>query len=153
MAKRQQTSDLSNIIPADVKPPSSPEIEASVLGAMLIEKEAVAKAIEILDEDSFYIKEHKLIFDAMTHLFQSGEPVDTVTVYEELRKRGQLEETGGAVYLSRLSQNITSAANIEFHSKIIVEKQILRNLITNCHQIASSAYSGSEDAFDILDDC
>ena len=151
MAKRQPDTDLTKIIPADVKPPSVPEIEASVLGAMLIEKEAVAKAIELLDEDSFYLKQHRLIYDAMVHLFQSAEPVDTVTVYEELKKRNLLEESGGAVYLSKLSQNISSAANIEFHAKIIVEKQILRNLITHSHQIAHSAYSGSEDAFDILD--
>jgi replicative DNA helicase len=151
MQKKQQNTDLSKIIPADVKPPSVPEIEASVLGAMLIEKEAVAKAIELLDNDSFYLKEHRLIYDAMTHLFQSGEPVDTVTVYEELRKRNQTEDTGGPVYLSRLSQNISSAANIEFHAKIIIEKQILRNLIRHSHEIASSAYNGSEDAFDILD--
>jgi replicative DNA helicase len=149
--KRQQNSDIMKIIPADVKPPSVPEIEASVLGAMLIEKEAVAKAIEILDSDSFYLKEHRLIYDAMVHLFQSGEPVDTVTVYEELRKRDHIDDSGGPVYLSKLSQNISSAANIEFHAKIIVEKQILRNLITHSHQIAASAYMGNEDAFDILD--
>jgi replicative DNA helicase len=151
MTKKQDNTELMKIVPADVKPPAVPEIEASVLGAMLIEKEAVAKAIELLDIDSFYLKQHRLIYDAMTHLFQSGEPVDTVTVYEELRKRNQGEEVGGPVYLSKLSQNITSAANIEFHAKIIIEKQILRNLITNSHQIASAAYNGSEDAFDILD--
>jgi replicative DNA helicase len=150
MAKKQNT-DLMKITPADVKPPSVPEIEASVLGAMLIEKEAVAKAIELLDNDSFYIKAHRLIYDAMVHLFQSGEPVDTVTVYEELRKRNQTEEVGGPVYLSKLSQNISSAANIEFHAKIVIEKQILRNLISHSHEIASAAYNGSEDAFDILD--
>lgn len=151
MAKRQTGNDLTKIIPADVKPPAVPEIEASVLGAILIEKEAAAKAVELLDSDSFYLKEHRLIYDVMVHLFQSGEPIDTVTVYEELKKRGQIDDAGGAVYLSRLSQNIASAANIEFHAKIIVEKQILRNLITHSHQIAESAYSGSEDAFDILD--
>jgi replicative DNA helicase len=151
MTKKPDNTELMKIVPADVKPPAVPEIEASVLGAMLIEKEAVAKAIELLDIDSFYLKQHRLIYDAMTHLFQSGEPVDTVTVYEELRKRNQGEDAGGPVYLSKLSQNITSAANIEFHAKIIIEKQILRNLITHSHQIASAAYNGSEDAFDILD--
>jgi replicative DNA helicase len=142
---------LSSIIPADVKPPSAPEIEAAVLGAMLIEKEAVPKAIELLTPESFYLKEHKLIFSAMISLFQSGEPIDTVTLYDELRKQEKAEAAGGAVYLSKLSQNISSAANVEYHSKIVVEKQILRDLISTAHRIAAMAYTGTEDAFDLLD--
>ncbi len=142
---------LESLAPADVKPPAVPEIEAAVLGAMLIEKEAVPKAIELLSPESFYLTQHKKIFEAMLSLFDSGEPIDTVTLYEELKKRGQTDEVGGAVYLSKLSQNISSAANIEFHSKIILDKQILRGLITSSHEIASAAYAGSEDAFEILD--
>ncbi len=151
MAKTKNNNGIDKLIPADVKPPSAPEIEASVLGAMMIEKEAVPRAIELLTSDSFYLKEHKLIFDSMISLFEAGEPIDTVTLYEELKKRGQIEEVGGAVYLSKLSQNISSAANIEFHAKIILEKEILRGLITSSHQIAKSAYSGTDDAFEILD--
>jgi len=148
---KKPNNGVDQIIPADVKPPAEPEIEASVLGAMLIEKEAVPKALELLSADSFYLKPHKLIYDAMTSLFDAGEPIDTVTVYEELKKRDQLDEVGGAVYLSKLSQNITSAANIEYHAKIIIEKQILRGLISSAHEIARSAYAGADDAFDILD--
>ncbi len=118
---------------------------------MLIEKEAVPKAIELLKTESFYLKEHQLIFEAMVHLFDAGEPIDTVTVYEELKKREQTEVSGGAVYLSKLSQNISSAANIEYHAKIILEKEILRGLISSAHEIARSAYEGTEDAFDLLD--
>ncbi len=152
MAKTKKTNTtIDKLIPADVKPPSAPEIEASVLGAMLIEKEAVPKAIELLKTESFYLKEHQLIFEAMVHLFDTGEPIDTVTVYEELKKREQTEVSGGAVYLSKLSQNISSAANIEYHAKIILEKEILRGLITSAHEIARSAYDGTEDAFDLLD--
>ena len=148
---KKPNNGVDQLIPADVKPPSEPEIEASVLGAMLIEKEAVPKALELLSADSFYLKPHKLIYDAMTSLFDAGEPIDTVTIYEELKKRDQLDEVGGAVYISKLSQNITSAANIEYHSKIIIEKQILRGLISSAHEIARSAYAGADDAFDILD--
>jgi replicative DNA helicase len=144
--------ELDRVIPADVKPPAAPEIEASVLGAMMIEKEAVPKAIELLTAESFYLSEHKKIFEVMISLFESGEPIDTVTLYDELKKREQLDEVGGAVYLSKLSQNISSAANIEYHAKIILEKEILRGLITSSHEIAKAAYSGTEDAFDILDD-
>jgi replicative DNA helicase len=152
MANSKNNNGIESIIPADVKPPAAPEIEASVLGAMLIEKEAVPKAIEMLSTESFYLKEHKLIFEAMVSLFESGEPIDTVTLYEELKKREQLDEVGGAVYISKLSQNISSAANIEYHAKIILEKEILRGLISSSHQIAQAAYAGTEDAFDILDE-
>src|SRR3972149_6350811 len=153
MAKNRNTKyELEKIIPADVKPPAAPEVEAAVLGAMLIEKEAVAKAVEFLTSSVFYIKAHQLIFSAMVALFEAGEPVDTLTVYEELQKREQLDETGGAVYLSKISQNISSAANIEYHAKIILEKEILRNLITSSHAIARAAYQATEDAFDLLDE-
>ena len=154
MAKTSKTyNETSRVIPADVKPPSAPEIEAAVLGAMLIEKEAVPKAIEMLKtKESFYLRQHQMIFDAMISLFEANEPIDTVTLYEELKKRNQVEEVGGAVYLSKLSQNISSAANVEFHAKIIVEKQILRGLISSSHQIAQAAYEGNLDAFEILDD-
>lgn len=152
MAKSKRNITLDKIIPADRKPPAAPEIEAAVLGAMMIEKEAVPKAIELLKTESFYLKEHQLIFDAMIHLFDSGEPIDTVTLYEELSKREQTDQVGGPVYLSKLSQNISSAANVEYHAKIILEKEILRGLISNAHQIAQSAYDATEDAFDLLDD-
>ncbi len=148
---KNYNEDISKLIPADVKPPAATDIEASVLGAMMIEREAVPKAIELLSTESFYLRQHKLIFDAMISLFESGEPIDTVTLYEELKKREQAEEAGGAVYLSKLSQNISSAANIEYHAKIILEKEILRGLISSSHQIAKAAYDGTEDAFDILD--
>jgi replicative DNA helicase len=153
MAKLKKSNNRNNkVVPADVKPPAAPEIEASVLGAMMIEKEAVPKAIELLKPESFYLKSHSLIYEAMLSLFESDEPIDTVTLYEELKKREQLDEVGGAVYLSNLSQNISSAANIEYHAKIILEKQILRGLITSSHDIARAAYEGTNDAFDILDD-
>jgi replicative DNA helicase len=147
-----KNNNLESIVPANVKPPAVPEIEASVLGAMLIEKEAVAKAFELLTPDSFYLKEHKLIYEAMRYLFESSIPIDTVTLYDELKKREQVEEVGGIIYITKLSQNISSAANIEYHAKIILEKEILRGLITSAHEIARSAYSGTDDAFDILDD-
>ncbi|MCK7523239.1 MAG: hypothetical protein MZV64_39030 [Ignavibacteriales bacterium] len=120
---------------------------------MLIEKEAVPKAIEMLTKESFYLRPHQMIFEAMISLFESNEPIDTVTLYEELKKRSQVEEVGGAVYLSKLSQNISSAANVEFHAKIIIEKQILRGLITSCSpNCAELLMKVNLDAFEILDD-
>ena len=156
MAKSKKISNINPTNPsngnnAGMKPPATPEIEASVLGAMMIEKEAVPKALELLKPESFYLTSHRLIYEAMLSLFESSEPIDTVTLYEELKKREQIDEVGGAVYLSQLSQNISSAANIEYHAKIILEKQILRGLITSSHEIAKAAYEGTNDAFDILD--
>ncbi len=152
MLRDKKRNAVDKIIPADVKPPSAPEIEAAVLGAMMIDPQAVPKAIELLTANSFYLREHKQIFEAMLALFEAGEPIDTVTLYNELRRRDEIENIGGAVYLSKLSQNISSAANIEFHAKIILEKEILRGLISSAHEIANSAYAGKEDAFDILDE-
>jgi replicative DNA helicase len=156
MAKSKKINNINPASPsngnnAGMKPPAAPEIEASVLGAMMIEKEAVPKALELLKPESFYLTSHRLIFEAMLSLFESSEPIDTVTLYEELKKREQIDDVGGAVYLSQLSQNISSAANIEYHAKIILEKQILRGLITSSHEIAKAAYEGTNDAFDILD--
>ncbi len=147
----RDTREIPSMVPGGLKPPAVPEIEMSVLGAMMIEKEAVPKAMELLTHESFYIPSHRVIYEAMITLFNSQIPIDTVTLYEELKKSGKLEEAGGAVYLSKLSQNIASAANIEYHAKIVVEKQILRSLITTSHEIARTAYEGAEDAFDLLD--
>lgn len=153
MAKttKKNNSTSQQLINESNLPPSAPEVEQAVLGAMLIEKEAIAKAISILNTESFYKREHQLIYEAMISLFESGEPVDVVTVYEELKKRNQIEQVGGAAYISQLSQNIASAALIETHARILVEKQILRSLIQSAHQIAKDAYDGNQDAFEILD--
>lgn len=151
MAKDKTNFDLQKLESSSVKPPAAPEVEMAVLGAMMIEKEAVPKGIELLTPENFYLKEHKLIFEAIQNLFDANEPVDISTLYEELRKAGHLEQIGGAAYLSKLSQNISSAANIEYHAKIVLEKHILRSLISSSMDIAKSAYDASEDAFDLLD--
>ncbi len=141
MAKaKKENVNLQKLEPASVKPPAVPEVEMAVLGAMLIEKEAVPKAIELLAPENFYLKEHRIIFEAVRNLFEANEPVDTVTLYEELKKSSQIDAVGGAAYLSKLSQNISSAANVEYHAKIILEKFILRSLITSTMEIALSAY-------------
>ena len=133
------------------KPPAVPEVEMAVLGAMLLELEAIPKAIEILKPECFYDKRHRLIFEAMNALYEANEPIDTVSLYEELKKEGKVEDVGGAAYLSKLSQDISSAANIDYHARVVKEKWILRELISTSMTIANSAYEGSEDVFDLLD--
>ena len=119
------------------KMPAAPEIEASLLGSILIDEEAINKITSLLRPEVFYLKEHQVIFQAMLSLIAKNEPVDEVTVYEELKKLKKTEIIGGAVYLSRLSLNISSAANIVYHAKIIYDKFILRKIIAAAKQISS----------------
>lgn len=151
-SKKDKVDSIEKLESASVKPPAAPEVEMAVLGAMMIEKESVPKGIELLTPESFYLKEHRIIFEAIRNLFEANEPVDTVTLYNELKKSGYIDQVGGGAYLSKLTQNISSAANIEYHAKIVLEKHILRSLITASMDIAKSAYEGSDDAFDLLDD-
>ncbi len=144
-------SDLENLKNASKQPPQSVEVEKSVLGAMMLDPQAVPKAIEILSPEYFYDKKNSLIFAAMIRLFEANEPIDTVSIFEELRKAGDLEKAGGAAYISQLAQDISSAANVEYHSRIVMEKWILRELISTSMEIATQAYQGTEDVFDLMD--
>jgi len=119
---------------------------------MLLEKEAIAKAIEVLDETAFYKPAHQQIFSAMIGLFERSEPVDLITLIEELRRRGQLEKIGGEFYLSELTTKVTSAANIEFHAHIVLEKALMRQLIASSAEVASRAFNETEDALELLDE-
>lgn len=144
-------TDMEKLRSSAKQPPADPEIEKIVLGAMLLEKEAVPKVIELLKPECFYDDKNRIVFEAMMSLFEANEPIDTVAIYDELKKSGKLENIGGAAYLSKLSDDVSSAANVDYHAKIILEKWILRKLITTSMNIATSAYQGSEDVFDILD--
>ncbi|HET56111.1 MAG TPA: replicative DNA helicase, partial [Ignavibacteria bacterium] len=143
--------DLDNLKKYSNQPPAAVDVEKKVLGAMLLEVEAVPKAIEILKPEYFYDKKHSHIFNSILSLYDSNEPVDTVTLYEELKKDGRLDEVGGAAYLSKLAEDISSAANIDYHARVILEKWILRKLISTSFEIATDAYQGREDVFDLLD--
>jgi replicative DNA helicase len=132
-------------------PPQAVDIEEQVLGAMLLEKEAIAKVIEVLDEDAFHSEKNRRIYQALLSLFDRGEPADSITVAEELRRRGQLEAAGGETYLVELTMKVTSGANVEYHARIVLEKALMRKLIGESSAIASRAYSQTEDAFDLLD--
>ncbi|HLP17707.1 MAG TPA: replicative DNA helicase [Bacteroidota bacterium] len=133
-------------------PPQATDIEMAVLGAMLLEKNAIARALEILDDSVFYKPAHQNIFKAVVSLFEKNEAVDSITLAEELRRRGQLDQIGGPVYLSDLTMRVTSAANIEYHAKIVLEKSLLRNLIGASSEISSRAFNEAEDALDLLDE-
>jgi replicative DNA helicase len=133
-------------------PPNAVEIEEQVLGAMLLEKDAISRALEVLDRDVFYAERHGKVFEAIIALFERNEPADSITVAEELRRRGDLESVGGEAALVELTMKVTSGANVEYHSRILVERALMRRLISESGKIASRAYSQTEDAFHLLDE-
>lgn len=133
-------------------PPQAVEIEQQIIGAMLLEREAIARVIEVLDEDAFHADYHRKIFQAIQAMFDRSEPVDIITLAEELRRRGHLEVIGGETYLAESTMKVTSAANVEYHAKIVLEKSLLRNLIVASSAIAARGFSPTEDAFDLLDE-
>jgi len=133
-------------------PPQAVEVEEQILGAMLLEKEAIPKVIEVLDDGAFHAEKNKRIFQAIIALFERSEPADNITVAEELRRRGQLEAIGGEAYLVELTMRVSSAANVEYHARIVLEKALLRRLIVESNSITVRAYNPTEDAFDLLDE-
>lgn len=133
-------------------PPQAVDVEKSVLGAMLIDKEAVSKALELLDSSSFYSPVHQKLYKAMTSLFEKDEPIDAVTLVEELRRRGELNPAEDPLYVTELTMHVTSSANVEYHARIVLEKALLRSLITTSSEVATRAFNDAEDALDLLDD-
>jgi replicative DNA helicase len=132
-------------------PPQAVDVELAVLGAVLIEPEAIPRAIELLTEDSFYNGKHRRIFGAILGLFERNNPVDLITVTEELKRRGELEDIGGSSYLTELTIQVASAANVEYHARIIAEKALLRKMIETMTTVVGEAYETGADAFELLD--
>ena len=137
---------------ADRQAPWSPEAEISVLGGMLIDADAVAKAIELVQDTMFYREANRRLYRAMQRLFERGEAIDPVTLTEELRGSGELDSVGGPAYLAELIEAVPTAANIEYHAKIIREKALIRRLIEASTATIRDAFeAGSEPVEDTLD--
>jgi replicative DNA helicase len=132
-------------------PPHSEESEIAVLGAMMLDKAALAKAIELLEEESFYNPSHSIIYGTMKEMFQKGIGVDLITLADELSKRDMLEAVGGAYYLSEIDSKTPTAANIETHARIVQEKYLKRLLISSAGQILSNSYDDTTDALEEID--
>ncbi|MFA6170738.1 MAG: replicative DNA helicase [Candidatus Margulisiibacteriota bacterium] len=132
-------------------PPQNLTAEQSVLGSMLLDKNAVFRAAESLTPDSFYRDAHRYIFEAILILFDKGEPVDLVTVTETLRKSGKLDAVGGSIYIADLINSVPTAANIDHYSKIVEEKYILRRLIESGTNMVADAFSDPHHIDDVLD--
>ena len=110
-------------------PPPATDLEEVVLGALMLEKDAVNEVIDILNPEVFYLDKHQKIFAAIKGLFGKSEPIDILTVTNELKFRGELELVGGAYYIAKLTNRVVSAANIEYHARILIQKYIQRELI------------------------
>lgn len=133
-------------------PPQNIDAERSTLGSMLLEKDAIYKSIETLKADDFYREAHRVIFETVTQLANSGEPVDIITVSEALKQRNMLEKVGGIPYLTALANAVPTAANIEYYAKIVEEKSLLRAIISVATQIVRLGYEGAEEVDVILDE-
>ncbi|MDB5013867.1 MAG: dnaB, partial [Daejeonella sp.] len=132
-------------------PPQALDLEEAVLGALMLEKDALSAVIDILKPEVFYKDSHQKIFEAIHALFQKSSPVDILTVTAQLRQQGDLEMVGGAYYITELTNRVASAANIEYHARIISQKFIQRELIRISTEIISNAYEDTTDIFDLLD--
>ncbi len=132
-------------------PPQAVDLEEAVLGALMLEKDALTTVIDILKPESFYKESHQLVYEAILQLFDDSQPVDILTVTDRLRKNANLEKVGGAYYISGLTQRVNSAANIEFHARIVSEQAIKRELISIASEIETEAYEDTTDTFDLLD--
>jgi len=133
-------------------PPHSLEAEQSVLGAMIIDKEAIYVAVEWLYPEDFYKEANKEIFEAILSLFNRNEPVDIITLSEELKKRGTLENVGGVSYLTDLSGGVATTSNIKYYCEIVKEKSTLRRLIKTCDEIIVKSYENSHDVNSIIEE-
>lgn len=144
-----KTSDLSDQL--GKLPPQAVDIEQAILGAVMIEKNALLLVSDVLQAHHFYKDSHQEVYSAIIELAKKSEPIDILTVTNQLRKNGKLEFIGGAYYISELTSKVSSAANIEFHARIIIEKAIKRVFIEFASEIHKEAYEDTTDVFDLME--
>ena len=153
MAKKigKRTIKATSIQKIDGKlQPQAIELEEVVLGALMIDNESLSDTIDSLQPEYFYKPDHQKIFEAIVNLFNNSKPVDILTVSEELKRMDVLESIGGMLYISQLTNNISSSSNTEFHARIIAEKFIKRSLISISNNIIGDAFNDTIDIFDLL---
>jgi replicative DNA helicase len=132
-------------------PPQAVDLEEAVLGAIMLEKDALNTVIDIIKPAAFYKEAHRAIYQAIVDLFSKSQPVDILTVISELKSSGKLELVGGAYYISQLTNRVASSANVEYHARIILQKYIQRELIRVSSDIIKDAFEDTTDVFDLLD--
>jgi len=144
--------DITTTTLSDKLPPQNLEAERACLGSMLLDKEAIEVAIDILQSDDFYSHQHRTVFDALIELYNRSVPVDIVTLTDFLKDSGGMEKAGGIVYVSSLLEDVPTSANIEYYAKIIEQKSLLRKLIRASSAVISMSYDKDKDAYEIVDE-
>ncbi len=132
--------------------PHNLEAEKCVLGAILIDNQAFNQAAEVIDSQDFFRDAHRRVFDKMVRLSERSEPIDLVTLKDELARAGELDEVGGPAYISALTDGVPRSANVEHYARIVKEKSTLRRLIQSANEVLVRAYDAEEDADDLLDE-
>ena len=150
MAKTTPTKKKLELPDFGKIPPQAKELEEAVLGALMLEKDAYYIVNDILRAECFYEKVHQLIYAAIVALALKQEPIDMLTVTEQLRKTGELEDVGGAFYIAQLTGKVASAAHIEYHARIIAQKYLARELITFSSEIQTKAFDETNDVDDLM---
>ena len=142
------------LTPEARKPPQNVEAERSVLGAMLLNPDAVGLAIEVLGDnrgETFYVEGHRRVYSAMVELNRRKSPIDAVTLTDQLVREGHLEAVGGASYISELTGAVPTSANVEHYAAIVAQNDMLRRLISSCTEVVGEAYDSPEDPKELLD--
>ena len=142
--------DLTQTSPDGVVPPQAIELEEAVLGALMLEQDSIVAVQEYVHPETFYTEEHRLIFEAIEYLSVEMKPIDLYTVTEQLKVVGNLKKVGGAKYLAQLTQKVGSAANVEFHAKIIAQKYVQRELIKSAIEIQRRSYDEEQDVTELI---
>jgi len=148
--RKAKVNESSNYLFGKVQPQAIP-LEEAVLGALMLDKEGLVTVMDILISDAFYVDAHKEIYKAILNLFEKSQPVDLLTVSEQLKKNGKLADIGGPHYLVELTNKVSSAANIEYHARIISEMHIKRELLQLSTKVINDAYEDTTDVFDLLE--
>lgn len=151
MGTFNEKNDLNSLVYGRVQPQAT-QLEEAILGAVMLDKDALPSIIEILRPESFYVPAHQEIFDVMTNLFSKSQPIDLLTVHEALHKAGKLDEVGGVNYLMDLTNKVASAANIEYHARIVAQKFIQRELIRVSSSVIKEAFEDTKDVLELLDE-
>jgi len=132
-------------------PPQSRNLEEAILGAIMLEKDSVMLAAQLLQPEMFYVDAHQEIFKAILQLFRESQPIDLLTVMDQLTKNDKLDAVGGAYYITKLTNDVVSSAHVEGHCKIVAEKHMKREMIRIGHEMINSGFDEAEDAFELLD--
>jgi replicative DNA helicase len=146
----KRSSEPANFVFGKIPPQSIP-LEEAVLGAIMTTKDSLSVVLDILRPETFYVDANQFIYKAMLRLFERSQPIDLLTLTEELKKQGNIDKIGGTYYLVDLTNRVASAANIEFHARILAQKHIQRELIRASTGIVKEAYEDTTDVFDLLD--